>query len=109
MDQVIETTEITLLSDDLSGILHLVLLSRRTMYAICQHLAFLLGILAIAILLTIFRVLTPVTGTLQDILFISCPLPDVGEGGIFGGNRWVYGSLNKSMAGNGQSLKSNNA
>lgn len=61
-DLAIETAEITLLSDDLSRIPHLVLLSRRAMRAIRQTLAFSLGVLAIAILLTVFEVLTPVTG-----------------------------------------------
>lgn len=63
-DLAIETAEITLLSDDLSKLPHLLHLSRQAMRAIRQNLAFSLCVLAIAVLLTIAGVLTPVTGAL---------------------------------------------
>ncbi len=63
-DLAIETAEITLLSDDLSRLPHLLTLSRKAMRAIRQNLVFSLGVLAIAVLLTIAGILTPVTGAL---------------------------------------------
>ncbi|NPV77526.1 MAG: cation-translocating P-type ATPase [Anaerolineae bacterium] len=63
-DLAIETAEISLLSDDLSRLPHLIHLSRQAMRAIRQNLAFSLGVLAIAVLLTIAGILTPVTGAL---------------------------------------------
>ncbi|MRR29414.1 cation-translocating P-type ATPase, partial [bacterium] len=63
-DLAIETAEISLLSDDLSRLPHLIHLSRQAMRAIRQNLAFSLGVLALAVLLTIVGILTPVTGAL---------------------------------------------
>lgn len=63
-DLAIETAEITLLSDDLSRLPHLIQLSRQAMRAIRQNLIFSLGVLAISVILTIVGVLTPVTGAL---------------------------------------------
>jgi Cd2+/Zn2+-exporting ATPase len=63
-DLAIETAEITLLSDDLSKLPHLIHLSRQAMRAIQQNLVFSLGVLIIAVLLTIVGILTPVTGAL---------------------------------------------
>lgn len=60
----IETAEITLLSDDLSKLPHLIHLSRQAMRAIRQNLVFSLCVLGVAVLLTIIGVLTPVTGAL---------------------------------------------
>jgi Cd2+/Zn2+-exporting ATPase len=86
-DLAIETAAITLLSDDLSKLPHLINLSRQALQAIRQNLAFSLGILAIAVVLTTFGILTPVTGALlhefSSIPVISCPskrmCPDVGR------------------------------
>ncbi len=63
-DLAIETAEISLLSDDLSRLPHLIQLSRQAMRAIRQNLAFSLGILGIAVLLTVVGILNPVTGAL---------------------------------------------
>ena len=63
-DVAIETAEIGLLSDDLSKIPHLLLISRQAIRAIKQNLAFSLGVLGIAVGLTIPGILTPVTGAL---------------------------------------------
>jgi Zn2+/Cd2+-exporting ATPase len=60
----IETAEIALLSDDLSKLPHLVLLSRRAVRTIRQNLAFSLGVLGLAVGLTIAGFLMPVTGAL---------------------------------------------
>ena len=63
-DLAIETAEITLLSDDLSRIPHLVLLSRRAMRAIRQNLAFSLGVFSDRYPPTVFGVLPLVMGAL---------------------------------------------
>jgi CBS-domain-containing membrane protein len=63
-DLAIETAVISLLSDDLSRLPHLIHLSRQAMRAIRHNLAFSLGVLALAVLLTIVGNLTPVTGAL---------------------------------------------
>jgi Zn2+/Cd2+-exporting ATPase len=63
-DVAIETAEIALLSDDLSKLPHLFNLSRRALRAIKQNLVFSLGVLAIAVGLTIPGILHPVTGAL---------------------------------------------
>ena len=63
-DVAIETAEIGLLSDDLSKLPHLLGLSQKAMRAIRQNLIFSLGVLAVAVGLTIPGVLTPVTGAL---------------------------------------------
>jgi len=63
-DVAIETAEIALLSDDLSKLPHLLALSRQSIRAIHQNLVFSLGVLAIAVGLTIPGILTPITGAL---------------------------------------------
>ena len=63
-DVAIESAEIGLLSDDLSKLPHLLGLSQKAMRAIRQNLIFSLGVLAVAVGLTIPGVLTPVTGAL---------------------------------------------
>jgi Cd2+/Zn2+-exporting ATPase len=63
-DVAIETAEIALLSDDLSKLPHLLTLSRQAIRAIRQNLVFSLGILALAVGLTIPGILNPVTGAL---------------------------------------------
>lgn len=63
-DVAIETAEIGLLSDDLSKLPHLLGLSKSAMRAIRQNLVFSLGVLVIAVVLTIPGILTPVTGAL---------------------------------------------
>jgi Cd2+/Zn2+-exporting ATPase len=63
-DVAIETAEIALLSDDLAKLPHLLDLSRQALRAIRQNLAFSLGVLAVAVVLTVIGILTPVTGAL---------------------------------------------
>lgn len=63
-DVAIETAAVALLSDDLAKLPHVLRLSRRALRAIRQNLVFSLGVLAIAIGLTIQGTLTPVTGAL---------------------------------------------
>jgi Cd2+/Zn2+-exporting ATPase len=63
-DVAIETAEIGLLSDDLSKLPHLLVLSQKAMSAIRQNLIFSLGVLAVAVGLTVPGILTPVTGAL---------------------------------------------
>ncbi len=63
-DVAIETADIGLLSDDLSELPHLLGLSQKAMFAIRQNLIFSLGVLAVAVGLTVPGVLTPVTGAL---------------------------------------------
>ena len=63
-DVAIETAEIALLADDLSKLPHLLRLSRRALRAIRQNLVFSLGVLAVAVGLTVPGILTPVTGAL---------------------------------------------
>lgn len=63
-DLAIETAEIGLLSDDLSKLPHLLQVSRQAIRAIKQNLVFSLGVLALAVGLTIPGILTPVTGAL---------------------------------------------
>jgi len=63
-DVAIETAEIGLLSDDLTKISHLLVISRQAIRAIKQNLVFSLGVLGIAVGLTIPGILTPVTGAL---------------------------------------------
>jgi Cd2+/Zn2+-exporting ATPase len=63
-DVAIETAEIALLSDDLGKLPHLLGLSRRAVSAIRQNLAFSLGVLGLAVGLTVVGILTPVTGAL---------------------------------------------
>ena len=63
-DVAIETAEIGLLSDDLSKVPHLLELSRQAIRAIKQNLAFSLGVLRLAVGLTIPGILIPVTRAL---------------------------------------------
>ena len=63
-DVAIEAAEIGLLSDDLSKLPHLLGLAQKAMRAIRQNLVFSLGVLALAVGLTIPGILTPVTGAL---------------------------------------------
>jgi Cd2+/Zn2+-exporting ATPase len=63
-DVALETAEIGLLSDDLSRLPHLLGLSQKAMRAIRQNLVFSLGVLGVAVGLTVPGILTPVTGAL---------------------------------------------
>jgi Cd2+/Zn2+-exporting ATPase len=63
-DLAIETADISLLADELSRLPHLLYLSRTALTAIRQNLAFSLGVLAIAVILTIPGILTPISGAL---------------------------------------------
>ncbi len=63
-DLALETGQIALLADELSNLPHLLGLSRRAMRAIHQNLWFSLGVLAIAVGLTIVGTLRPVSGAL---------------------------------------------
>ncbi|MGB0091028.1 MAG: HAD-IC family P-type ATPase, partial [Solirubrobacteraceae bacterium] len=63
-DLALETAQISLLGDELSNLPHLLGLSRRAMHAIRQNLVFSLGVLAVAVGLTIVGVLRPVSGAL---------------------------------------------
>jgi len=63
-DVAIETAEIGLLSDDLTKLPHLLVVSQKAIRAIKQNLVFSLGVLCIAVGLTIPGILTPVTGAL---------------------------------------------
>ncbi|PZS35245.1 MAG: ATPase, partial [Pseudonocardiales bacterium] len=63
-DLALESAQIALLSDDLTKLPHLLGLSKRAMRAIRQNLAFSLGVLAIAVVLTIVGILRPVSGAL---------------------------------------------
>jgi len=63
-DVAIETADVGLLSDDLSKIPHLVLVSRKAITTIKHNLAFSLSVLAVAVVLTVPGILTPVTGAM---------------------------------------------
>jgi Cd2+/Zn2+-exporting ATPase len=63
-DLAIETADITLLADELARLPHLLDLSRAALKAIRQNLAFSLGVLAIAVVLTVPGILTPISGAL---------------------------------------------
>lgn len=63
-DVAIETADVALLSDDLSKLPHLFIISRKAIQTIRQNLFFAVGVLAIAVILTIPGFLTPVTGAL---------------------------------------------
>lgn len=63
-DLAIETADITLLADELARLPHLLGLSRAALKAIHQNLAFSLGVLGIAVGLTIPGILTPISGAL---------------------------------------------
>jgi Cd2+/Zn2+-exporting ATPase len=63
-DLAIETADISLLADELSRLPHLLDLSREALKAIHQNLAFSLGVLALAVILTVPGILTPISGAL---------------------------------------------
>jgi len=63
-DVAIETADVALLSDDLSRLPHLFFISRKAIRTIRQNLFFAVGVLVIAVGLTIPGILTPVTGAL---------------------------------------------
>jgi Cd2+/Zn2+-exporting ATPase len=63
-DLALQTAQIALLADELGTIPHLLGLSRRAMHAIRQNLCFSLGVLTVAVALTIIGVLRPVSGAL---------------------------------------------
>jgi len=63
-DVALETADVALLSDDLEKLPHLAPLPQDAIKAIRQNLAFSLGVLAIAVALTIPAILHPVTGAL---------------------------------------------
>jgi Cd2+/Zn2+-exporting ATPase len=63
-DVAIETADVALLSDDLSKLPHLFSISRKAIRTIRQNLFFSVGVLVIAVVLTIPGILTPVTGAL---------------------------------------------
>jgi Cd2+/Zn2+-exporting ATPase len=63
-DVAIETADVALLSDDLSKLPHLFTISRKAIRTIKQNLFFAVGVLVIAVGLTIPGILTPVTGAL---------------------------------------------
>ncbi|MBV9820410.1 MAG: cation-translocating P-type ATPase [Solirubrobacterales bacterium] len=63
-DLALETAQVALLSDDLSKLVHLLGLAHQAMRAIRQNLIFSLGVLVIAVALTIAQILHPVTGAL---------------------------------------------
>ena len=63
-DLAIETADISLLADELSRLPHLLDLSRAALKAIRQNLAFSLGVLGIAVILTVPGILTPISGAL---------------------------------------------
>ncbi len=63
-DVAIETADIGLLSDDLSKMPHLIMVSRKAISTIKHNLVFSLGVLAVAVVLTVPGILTPVTGAM---------------------------------------------
>lgn len=63
-DVAIETAHVVLLSDDLSKLPPLLWLARRAIGAIRQNLVFSLGVLVVAVALTVPGILSPVTGAL---------------------------------------------
>jgi Zn2+/Cd2+-exporting ATPase len=63
-DVAIETADIGLLSDDLSKMPHLIQVSRKAIATIKHNLVFSLGVLAVAVVLTVPGILTPVTGAM---------------------------------------------
>jgi Cd2+/Zn2+-exporting ATPase len=63
-DVAIETADAGLLSDDLSRLPHLFVISRKSIATIKQNVAFAVGVLALAVVLTVLGILSPVTGAL---------------------------------------------
>jgi Zn2+/Cd2+-exporting ATPase len=63
-DVAIETADIGLLSDDLSKMPHLIMVSRKAIATIKHNLIFSVGVLMVAVVLTVPGILTPVTGAM---------------------------------------------
>ena len=63
-DVAIETADVVLLSDELLKLPHLIGTSQKTLRTIRQNLIFAVGVLVLAVCLTVFNILTPVTGAL---------------------------------------------
>jgi Cd2+/Zn2+-exporting ATPase len=63
-DVAIETADVVLLSDELLKLPQIIGTSQKALQTIRQNLAFAVGVLIIAVCLTIFNILTPVTGAL---------------------------------------------
>ena len=63
-DVAIETADVVLLSDELLKLPQIIGTSQKALRTIRQNLAFAVGVLIIAVYLTIFNILTPVTGAL---------------------------------------------
>jgi Cd2+/Zn2+-exporting ATPase len=63
-DVAIETADVCLLSDDLSKMPHLIMVSRKAILTIKHNLVFSLGVLAVAVVLTVPGILTPVSGAM---------------------------------------------
>jgi Cd2+/Zn2+-exporting ATPase len=63
-DLAVEAADVSLVADELERLPHLLGLSRSALRAIRQNLVFSLGVLALAVGLTIPGILTPVTGAL---------------------------------------------
>lgn len=63
-DVAIETADIALLSDDLTALPYLHSLSKKALTTIRHNLIFSVGVLVVAVVLTVHGILTPVTGAL---------------------------------------------
>jgi Cd2+/Zn2+-exporting ATPase len=63
-DVAIETADVVLLSDELLKLPYLIGTSQKTLRTIRQNLIFAVGVLLLAVCLTVFNILTPVTGAL---------------------------------------------
>jgi len=63
-DVAIETADVVLLSDDLLKLPRIIDTSRKALQTIRQNLVFAVGVLLFAVCLTVFNILTPVTGAL---------------------------------------------
>jgi Cd2+/Zn2+-exporting ATPase len=63
-DLALETADVALLSDDLDKLPHLTSVAQDALRAIRQNLAFSLGVLGVAVALTVPGILRPVTGAL---------------------------------------------
>jgi Cd2+/Zn2+-exporting ATPase len=63
-DVAIETADVGLLSDDLSKLPHLIMVLRKAIKTIKHNPVFSLGVLAVAVVLTVPGILTPITGAL---------------------------------------------
>jgi Cd2+/Zn2+-exporting ATPase len=63
-DVAIETADVVLLSDELLKLPHLIDTSQKALRTIRQNLIFAVGVLLLAVCLTILDILTPVTGAL---------------------------------------------